>query len=233
MEEGLEPAINPKVSKRVYSRKLDGEAEAFLVTTACSLAPEGYSDWTMQLLADRLVKCEIVDSISSECVRQTLKKNDLKPWLKTCWVIPPKENAGFVCAKEDILEVYQRSYKENEVLVCMDETSKPCVKESRIPLSAEPGKPRRFDYEYERNGVNKLFMLSALLIGWRHVKVTGRHTRIDGARRIVQRLEIQYTPKPGSRLDMAEIEIGVMSGQCLNRRMPDQETLRAEINAWQ
>jgi len=79
VEEGIDPAINPRVSKRVYSKKLDGEAEAFLVATACSSAPEGYSDWTMQLLADRLVECEIVDSISSECIRQTLKKTTLSP----------------------------------------------------------------------------------------------------------------------------------------------------------
>jgi len=174
---------------------------------------------------------------------------------------------------EDILEVYQRRYKEDEVLVCMDETSKQCVKETRIPLAAKPGKPQRFDYEYERNGVSNLFMLSAPLIGWRHVKVTNRHTKIDWAhlmrelvdthfpgkkvilvmdnlnthkpsslyaafppeeaRRIAERLEIHYTPKHGSWLDMAEIEIGVMSRQCLNRRIPDQETLRAEIDAWQ
>lgn len=79
VEQGLESAINPKVSKRVYSRKLDGEAEAFLVSTACSSAPKGYSDWTMQLLADRLIECNIVDSISSECVRQTLKKTTSNP----------------------------------------------------------------------------------------------------------------------------------------------------------
>ena len=206
------------------------------------------------------------------CAADT-KKNDLKPWLKECWVIPPKENADFVCAMEDILEVYQRSYTEDEVLVCMDETSKQCVKEVHIPWAMEPGKPQRFDYEYERNGVSNLFMLSAPLLGWRHVKVTDRHTKIDWAhlirelvdnhfpgkkiilvmdnlnthklsslytafepeeaRRIAQRLEIHYTPKHGSWLDMAEIEIGVMSRQCLNRRIPDQETLRAEIDAWQ
>ncbi len=79
VEQGLECAINPKVSTRTYTRKLDGEAEAFLVATACSSAPDGYSDWTMQLLAQRLVECEIVDSISSECVRQTLKKMTLNP----------------------------------------------------------------------------------------------------------------------------------------------------------
>lgn len=75
--EGLDSALNPKVQKRRKAKKLDGEAEAFLIATACSAAPEGRSDWTLQLLADRLVECNIVDSISGECVRQTLKKTNL------------------------------------------------------------------------------------------------------------------------------------------------------------
>lgn len=74
VEEGLDSALNPKVQKRRRPKKLDGEAEAFLIATACSSAPEGRSGWTSQLLADKLVECEIVDSISSECVRQALKK---------------------------------------------------------------------------------------------------------------------------------------------------------------
>jgi len=77
VEEGLDSALNPKVQKRHRAKKLDGEAEAFLVATACSTAPEGYSDWSLNLLAERLVECEIVDSISGECVRQTLKKTSL------------------------------------------------------------------------------------------------------------------------------------------------------------
>ena len=193
--------------------------------------------------------------------------------MKKCWVIPPKENAAFVCAMEDVLEVYHRDYDENEVLVCMDETSKQQVKETRIPLVAESGKIEKYDYEYERNGVSNLFMLFAPLEGWRHVKVTDRHTKIDWAHlikelvddhfpdkkivlvmdnlnthklsslyaafepeeagRITERLEIHYTPKHGSWLDMAEIEIGAVSRQCLNRRIPDQETLRTEIETWQ
>lgn len=74
VEEGLEAALNPKVQTRRRPYKLDGEAEAFLIATACSSAPEGFSDWTLQLLADRLVGCNIVDSISKETVRRTLKK---------------------------------------------------------------------------------------------------------------------------------------------------------------
>ena len=64
---------------------------------------------------------------------------------------------------EDILEVYQRSYNEHEVLVCMDETSKQQVKETRIPIAPEVGMLEKFDYEYERNGVSNLFMLFAPL----------------------------------------------------------------------
>ncbi len=79
VEEGLESALSPKPRTGQRAKKLDGKAEAFLVATACSSAPEGRNDWTMQLLADRLVECQIVDSISSETVRQALKKTRLNP----------------------------------------------------------------------------------------------------------------------------------------------------------
>ena len=77
VEEGLESAINPKPQTRYRSKKLDGSGEAFLVATACSKAPEGQSDWTLQLLADRLVECNITDNISYETIRRTLKKTNL------------------------------------------------------------------------------------------------------------------------------------------------------------
>lgn len=175
---------------------------------------------------------------------------------------------------EDVLEVYHRDYSQDEVLVCVDETSKQHIRETRVPLPARPGEAAKYDYEYERNGVSNLFMVFAPLEGWRHVKVTDRHTKVDWAhlmrdlvdihypdkttiilvmdnlnthklgslyeafepreaRRIAERLEIHYTPKHGSWLDMAEIEIGVLSRQCLNRRIPDQATLQLEIAAWQ
>ena len=79
VEEGIESALTPKVQLRRRAKKLDGAAEAFLVATACSTAPEGYTSWTLKLLADRLVECEIVDSVSGETVRQTLKKTNLNP----------------------------------------------------------------------------------------------------------------------------------------------------------
>ncbi len=79
VEEGLESALNPKVQKHHLPKKLDCAAEAFLVATVCMGAPEGRAEWTMQLLADKLVECKIVDSISDETVRTTLKKMHLNP----------------------------------------------------------------------------------------------------------------------------------------------------------
>ena len=79
VEEGLDSALNPKVQAHHRPKKLDGAAEAFLVATVCMDAPEGRAEWTMQLLADKLVECKIVDSISDETVRTTLKKMRLNP----------------------------------------------------------------------------------------------------------------------------------------------------------
>ena len=175
---------------------------------------------------------------------------------------------------EDILEVYQRPYDPHRPLVCLDETSKQLIAETRVPIAAKPGQPGRHDDEYRRNGTANLFMMFAPLEGWRHVKVTDRHTALDyaqvlkelsdthfpgsekivlvqdnlnthkpaslyeafppaEARRLVERFEWHYTPKHGSWLDMAESELGVLSSQCLDRRIPDQQMLKEEVEAWE
>ena len=82
---------------------------------------------------------------------------------------------------EDVLEVYTRPHDPAQPLVCLDETSKQLVAETRTPLPMAPGQPARHDYEYKRNGTANLFMLFAPLEGWRHVKVTERRTSIDYA----------------------------------------------------
>ena len=110
------------------------------------------------------------------------QKNKLKPHLTDYWVIPPKANAAFVAAMEDVLEVYTRPHDPSRPLVCLDETSKQLIAETRTPLPMLPGKPARHDYEYKRNGTANLFMLFAPLEGWRHVEVTGRRTAIDYAK---------------------------------------------------
>ncbi len=82
---------------------------------------------------------------------------------------------------EDVLEVYHRPRDPERPLVCLDETSKQLIVETRPPIPAKPGQPERHDYEYQRNGVANLFMMFAPLEGWRYVKVTDRHTAIDYA----------------------------------------------------
>lgn len=82
---------------------------------------------------------------------------------------------------EDVLEVYQRPRDPRRPLVCLDETSKQMIRETRAPIPMKPGREKRADYEYERNGVANLFMLFAPLEGWRHVEVTDRHTAVDYA----------------------------------------------------
>jgi uncharacterized small protein (DUF1192 family) len=82
---------------------------------------------------------------------------------------------------EDVLEVYHRPRDPACPLVCLDETSKQLIKETRVPIPAKPGRPVRTDYEYERNGTANIFMLFAPLEGWRHVEVTDRHAAVDYA----------------------------------------------------
>jgi len=189
-------------------------------------------------------------------------------------VIPPDANAAFVAAMEDVLEVYTRPHDPDFPVVCLDETSKQLIAETRVPIPVKPGHPARHDYEYERNGTANLFMMFAPLEGFRHVKVTDRHTASDyaqvlkelsdthfpdakkiclvqdnlnthkpaslyeafpaaEARRLVERFEWHYTPKHGSWLDMAESELGVLSSQCLGRRIPDKQSLIVEVAAWE
>ena len=76
VEEGVEAALGRKEQLNRRRKKLDGQGEARLVALACAEPPEGRVSWTLQLLADRLVECEIVESISVETVRQTLKKTN-------------------------------------------------------------------------------------------------------------------------------------------------------------
>lgn len=188
-------------------------------------------------------------------------------------MIPPQQNAEFVAAMEDVLEVYQRPRDHRRPLVCLDEQSKQLIKETRTPIPAAGGRVARHDYEYERNGTANLFMLFAPLEGWRNVKVTERRTKTDfaavvrelvdthfseaekivlvmdnlnthkisslyeafspaEARRLIEKLEIHYTPKHGSWLDMAETELSILTKQCLDRRIPDLSALTREVAAW-
>jgi hypothetical protein len=95
--------------------------------------------------------------------------------------MPPEASAAFVAAMEDVLDVYHRPHDPDRPVVCLDETSKQLIAETRVPIPAKPGQPARHDYEYQRNGTANLFMMFAPLEGWRHVEVTDRHTAVDYA----------------------------------------------------
>ena len=128
---------------------------------ACSDAPEGYERWTLRLLQERFVKLEIVESVSPQTIRTTLKKRKLN-LAKEEYCIPPTANASFVCNMEDVLDVYTQPYDPKRPQVCMDETSKQLLSDLREPLPVQAGQSRRVDFEYRREGVADLFMFFEL-----------------------------------------------------------------------
>jgi DDE superfamily endonuclease len=174
---------------------------------------------------------------------------------------------------EDVLDVYQRPVDPTHPVVCLDETSRQLLAETREPLPLAPGQPARHDPEYAREGVVNLFLVTEPLRGWRQVRVSQQRTRLDfaqcikalvdvhypdverivlvmdhlnthspaslyeafppaEAKRLADKLEIHYTPKHGSWLNMAEIELSALQRQCLDRRLGDRATLEREVTAW-
>lgn len=107
-------------------------------------------------------------------------------------MIPPKGSAAFVAAMEDVLAVYTRPYDPARPLVCLDETSKQLVGETRPGVPMAPGRPARHDYEYRRNGTANLFMAFAPLEGRRHVKVTAQRTAIDYAHMLKDLSDVHF-----------------------------------------
>jgi hypothetical protein len=174
---------------------------------------------------------------------------------------------------ENVLDIYHRPYDAARPVVCMDETPRQLIRQTREPIKAAPGRLAREDYEYERCGVCNVFMASEPLAGRRLTKVTESRTKVQwahfvqdiaqaypDAQRITlvmdnlnthtaaalyetfpapqakalwDRFEFIYTPKHGSWLNMAEIELNVMIKQCLTRRIDNIDTVRREVSAWQ
>jgi transposase len=254
-------------------RKLSVGEEALLVATACATPPAGRARWTLELLADEMVRLTAHESLSVATVGRRLREMEIKPWQKKMWCIP-KVDAEFVARMEDVLDLYSAPPDQQRPVVCFDETPRQLIGESRVPVAAEPGRPARVDYEYVRNGTANVFLFVDAHRPWRHAKVTDHRGNVDfaacmrdlvdvhypraerirvvmdnlsthkpaslyeafppeEARRILRRLEFHYTPKHASWLNMVEIEIGVMVGQCLDRRIPDKATLISEIAHWE
>ena len=171
-----------------------------------------------------------------------------------------------------VLDVYKRPFDPLHPVICMDESPKQLIAETRIPIPASPGQLTKHDYEYRRCGMCNVFIACEPLAGKRMVKITERKTKRDWAffledianqneevekitlvmdnlnthvpgslyetfqpdkaKAILDRFEFVYTPKHGSWLNMAEIELNVLTGQCLNRRIDDIEVVREEVTAW-
>ena len=174
---------------------------------------------------------------------------------------------------EMVLDVYKRPLDLRYPVVCMDESPKQLISETKVPLPASVGRPAKHDYEYKRCGVCNIFLACEPLAGKRLVAVTESKTKKDWAcfleeiatqyksaekitlvmdnlnthkpgslyetfppdkaKALWDRFEFVYTPKHGSWLNMAEIELNVLTGQCLNRRIDDIEVVRKEVLAWQ
>jgi hypothetical protein len=196
VEEGFEAVLTRKHSPAsARTRIFDGAAAAKLIALAGSEPPKGRARWTLSRLEDKVVELNIVERAGDNTIGRTLK-NRLKPHLREQFVIPPEANAAFVAAMsafrqrelmprnakmEDVLEAYRRPHDPDRPLVCLDETSKQLIAETRVPIPAKSGKPERYDYQYERNGTVNLFMMFAPLEGWRHAELTDRHTAVDYA----------------------------------------------------
>ena len=188
-------------------------------------------------------------------------------------MIPPQQNADFVCQMEQVLAVYKQPYDPKNPKICLDETSKQLVSEVRQPIITANG-TTLYDYEYQREGTCDLFMVCEPLTGQRFVTVRDQHSRFDWAtvvadlveqrypeadkitliqdnlsahkpsalyelfepdraKYILDKLEVVFTPKHGSWLNIAEIELSVLARQCLSDRIASKHCLIDKVALWQ
>jgi len=153
------------------ARKLSGKETALLIATACSAPPEGRKRWTLDLLADAMVRLTGHQELSRETVRRRLAEDDLKPWQRDMWCIP-RVDGEYVARMEDVLDLYAEKPDPKHPVVCFDESPTQLIGEVRQPLPAAPRRPERYDCEYRRNGTANLFVVLDAHRGWRHVKAT-------------------------------------------------------------
>lgn len=180
VEDGLDIALKGKPRLNLDKKKFDGAVEANLVALRCSEPDLGRDSWTLELLADKMVALNYVESISIESVRQILKKNEIKPWRVAEWVIP-EASAEFVCSMEDVLDVYARPYDEQYPVVCFDESPKQLISELRQSYTDKHGVLHQ-DYEYKREGAAEIFMITQPLGGRREVFVEDDHKGVTWAK---------------------------------------------------
>ena len=108
------------------------------------------------------------------------------------WVIPPEADAEFVAGMEEVLDTYAAPYDSRCPVLCMDEQPVQLLKETRTPIPATRGHPRRVDYEYERAGTASVFLFCEPLVGWRGVSIRQRRTKVDWASEVAALLRSRY-----------------------------------------
>lgn len=192
VEEGLPRALE-EAPRPGSPRKLSVNDESVLVATACSKPPSGVAKWTLELLAGEMVRLTSHTSLSAATVGRRLNELKLKPWQEKMWCVS-EINAEYVARMEDVLDLYAEKPNPARPVVCFDETPVQLIGESRIPVPAEAGKPRRLDYEYVRNGSANVFMFVDVNRPWRHAKVTDRRTCADFAE-CMRELVNEHYPK--------------------------------------
>jgi transposase len=222
VEGNLERALNEE-PRPGAERKLTGKEEALLVATACSTPPAGRARWTLELLADALVKLTAHESVSRETVRRRLAENDLKPWRKDMWCIP-EVDADYVARMEDVLDLYAEAPDPQRPVVCFDESPIQLIGEVRQPIPAQPGQIERYDCEYRRNGTANLFVFLDVNRPWRKVKVTERRAAEDFAACMRELADVHY---PGAeRIRVVLDNLSTHSAGALYQTFPADEARR-------
>jgi len=190
--------------------------------------------------------------------------------LKKQWCIGAI-TAQYLARMEDVLHLYSLPYDEKRPVICFDEMPVQLLGEIVAPLEIKPGRPARFDYEYERGGTANLLVAFEPLTGKRVVETSNQRKKSDYCRfqqsvalmwpdaekivlvqdnlnthnassfyenlppeeafRLAQRFEMHYTPKKGSWLNIAELELSALSRICLSRRISSIEELGRQIQA--
>jgi transposase len=186
----LEAALNQE-PRPGAARKLSGKEEALLVATACTNPPEGRVRWTLDLLADEMVRLTDHTDLSRETVRRRLGENALKPWRRDMWCIP-QVTGTYVARMEDVLDLYAEPPDPKRPVVCFDESPTQLIGEVRLPIPGAPGQPERYDYEYKRNGTANLFVFLDAHRSWRHVKVTDHRRAQDYAHSMRDLIDVHY-----------------------------------------
>jgi hypothetical protein len=174
-----------------------------LIATACTTPPKGHARWTLDLLADAMVRLTAHDAVSRDTVGRRLAENDLKPWQRKMWCVP-KVDCEYVARMEDVLDLYAEPADPTRPVICFDESPTQLIGEvaepqppapalvATVTTPAKAGVAVRVDYEYVRHGTVNLFVAYDIHRGWRHVEVTEQRTSYQFAHRMKALVDEQY-----------------------------------------